>query len=114
MYSDVKERLHGKLWKRIANNTYLESSEYHGWDEDGYISMYLHGHCIATFFKDCIELSSCGYGTMVTKNRLNLALEIAKVPNSRIIQRNWVWYIDSDVRTRFTNGMRIDYNGNNK
>ena len=108
MYEDVKAQLHGRPRKKIANNTYLELITV---TDEEYINMYLHGYNIATFTKNYIVLSSCGWHTRTTKNRLNMALELAGLPYTiRIYQEKYTWYI-GEFDYKFYDGMKVDYDG---
>lgn len=114
-YQDVKDRLyHGH--KKIANNTYLTLHETDTPEE--YIFMMLHGNVVARFNPDGIELFSAGWHTSTTKNRLNLALELAKLPTchyKRVYQLNYQWFYghtSPQFDTKFYDGIKIDYTGN--
>ncbi len=120
-YQQVKDKLyHGH--RKIANNTYLtlepgnrEEDAVTGYYEEvsGYIQMRLHGHVIAKFYPDRLELYSAGWHTRTTKNRLNLALELAGL-RSYIYQRNYHWYYHSHyygVGIEFKEGIKINYGG---
>jgi hypothetical protein len=108
-YKDAKEELHGRQRKRVANNTWLERY----FMDDG-IHMYLHGNRIATFTKEYIRLSSARWWTKTTKNRLNLALDLAVVKGT-VYQHKYVWYIYNLRRPRyheqFFDGIKLNYDG---
>lgn len=132
-YQDVKDRLY-RGHRRIANNTYLmldgnsnisvdirEPSDIRKLSE--HIDMELHGNLVARFYHNHLELYSAGWHTTTTKNRLNLALELAQVNrladdsyrvwNKKIYQVDYQWYYGNYHKgdTRFTEGMCINYNG---
>jgi len=129
MYQDVKDRLyHGH--RKVANNTYLKLEP--AYYEDEHITMTLHGNLVAMFHPEYLELYSAGRHSNTTKNRLNLALELAKMPIEwlyvanveypywrKIYQHNWDWYygnfyaFDATLGKLepFTEGMRINYDG---
>ena len=107
MYEDVKAQLHGRPRKKIANNTYLELDVM---DSDK-INMYLHGNRIASFTKNHITLSHAGWYTRTTKDRLNLALELANMLNV-IYQHKWQWYISGIYKQheqKFYGGIQLRY-----
>ena len=123
-YQDVKDRLY-RGHRKIANNTYLELVEKNGGEE--LISMRLHGHTVAVFYQDHLELFSAGWHTVTTKNRLNLALLIGLwsytsniilnpgyIP--QIYQANYQWYYGitfpyQKTDPKFYDGMKIGYDG---
>jgi hypothetical protein len=51
-------------------------------------SIYLHDNRIAWWEKGKVWISSCGYKTVTTKERLN------GLPNVHIIQKNGEWFIN--------------------
>tara|TARA_R110000787_G_scaffold183311_3_gene295289 strand:- start:428 stop:724 length:297 start_codon:yes stop_codon:yes gene_type:complete len=50
--------------------------------------MTLHGNTIAVKYKDKLTISTCGWQSNTTKERLN-ALD-----GVNIYQKNWVWYLN--------------------
>lgn len=66
-------------------------------DESGKktVSMYLHGHRIAFMHENHLILSSCGWETNTTKERLNGILSEFNLP--MIYQKDWTWYIGENV-----------------
>ena len=114
-YQDVKDKLyHGH--RKIANNTYLRllSEEIiDGVEFPEYIVMSLHSHTVARFYPDYLQLFSAGWHTHTIKDKLNLALELVKVPSyCTIYQSSWQWYYESfDDSKPFYDGMKIDYTG---
>lgn len=118
-YQNIKDRLyHGH--RKIANNTYLLRNQY----GEEQIDMELHGNLVARFHPDYLQLYSAGWHTTTTKDRLNLALELAGITNykdytglprfhARIFQKNYQWYYMIDIipPVRFYGGMKIDYTG---
>jgi len=94
----------------MANNTYLKRGAF-----ADLVGMSLHGNRIATFTKDYIKLSSAGWHTRTTKDRLNLALSMAKVKGI-VYQHDWVWYICNKNHLTYYDvvlfdGIRINYEG---
>jgi hypothetical protein len=71
-------------------------------------AMYLHGNKIAWCDGENIYLSSCGYTTNTTKERLNGIIEMCYATKSIIYQRSFAWYRDDkDVRCEFVDGELI-------
>ena len=72
-------------------------------------AMYLHDHKIAWCDGENIYLSSCGYTTNTTKERLNGIIEMCYATKSRIYQRDFVWYRDDEDgnRCEFVDGELI-------
>ena len=71
----------------------------------------LHGHTIARIShkERWVILSSCGYHTNVTKNRLNCVLDGLDCSKS-VYQKNHQWYIGDAFSTEnFTDGMRVRF-----
>lgn len=51
----------------------------------------LHGNAIAYLYNDpnkTLSITNCGWFSNITKERLNA------IPNVRIYQKNWVWYLN--------------------
>jgi len=116
-YTNVKNQLyHGH--RKIANNTYLTLTD--AYDQPGMlrsecIEMRLHGNLIARFHPDYLELYSAGWHTQTTKDRLNLALDIALVAGRKIYQSSQQWYYGDlyhEGDLAFREGMKVDYQGN--
>ena len=68
----------------------------------------LHGHNFARIADNGdIQLSSCGWETVITKSRLKEILDCF-VHNIGIYQRDWVWYIQGrDFNVPFYDGYQI-------
>lgn len=60
--------------------------------ENNSVSCFLHGNKIASLTGNLLTISSCGWETNTTKERLNGILSGFKLP--RIIQKDFTWYID--------------------
>lgn len=86
--------------RRLGNHTYLHPIP-------GGIAMKYHNTDVAIFRPDYVELNSGGWLTYTTKERLNWALNLAKIPAS-VWQSKSVWYCG---RSEFFNGITIRYNG---
>ncbi len=120
-YQDVKNKLyHGH--RKIANNTYITLGN-EGVRVDvreppsikllsEHINMRLHGYLVARFYLEYLELHSAGWYITTTKNRLNLALDLAGI-SGKVYQRDWQWYYAplGCLDIEFENGMKIAYNG---
>lgn len=74
MYETTRKR-------KLVNNTYLVKNL------DGSYAVVLHGNQIIRFYPDKTILSSCGWYTVTTKDRLN------KFTEFNVWQRDFVWYI---------------------
>ena len=64
--------------------------------KDAYMSIKLHGHEIARYFYNTMDLkvNNCGYATNTTKSRLNVLIDFVADPTKNgIFQKNWEWYI---------------------
>lgn len=83
-------------------NAFLSGKEYKGgnmrvsnltFNGQNFSNMYLHGNLIATINpeKTKILISNRGWFTATTKERLNA------LPNVRIVQKNWDWYLNGKV-----------------
>lgn len=63
------------------------------------VYMYLHGNCIAKKYNGEVYLSTAGWESNTTKERLNGLLDYMGV-NIRIMQKDYVWYYcNRDVKT---------------
>lgn len=118
-YQDVKDRLY-RGHRKIANNTWLLILDEYMPSER--IVMSLHSNDIAVFYPNHLKLYSAGWYTTTTKDRLNLALDLAKTKyvanveypyRRRIYQVDYQWYYGNYHKgdTRFTEGMCIGYDG---
>lgn len=71
--------------KKLDHNTYLI-------EEQGVFKVELHGNCIVTVYPDdSLKVSSCGWLTPTTKDRLN------KYTDLGIYQKKGQWYLKSGV-----------------
>ena len=61
-------------------------------DQEGRTLVYLHGNLIAAISKDSITIYDGGWQTVTTKSRLNAILDEV-IPGTRVIQRDFNWYI---------------------
>lgn len=98
-YETVKAMLHGKPQKRIAGNTTII-------DRGSSVALQYHWTDVVTWNENgTIILSSGGYGTLTTKERLNHALNGI----ARIVQKDYAWYVDfNGHRYHFHSGMVIN------
>jgi hypothetical protein len=73
-------------------NSNTEVRVYDANEKDICCQLFLHGHCIATNYKDkdYITIQNCGYFTKTTKERLNA------LPNVNIYQKDWMWYLNGN------------------
>lgn len=113
VYQEIKDKLyHGH--RKIARNTKLQLVQVPSMEEDyvgegKWIKMTLHDNIIAKFYPNHLELFSCGWYTPTTKDRLNLALQLAGVPYY-IYQKDWEWFYGTyEVAVVFEEGMGINY-----
>ena len=51
----------------------------------------LHGNVIATLSNDGMTISTCGWNTVTTRERLN------GLPGVHVIQRNWQLYLNGEA-----------------
>ena len=104
-YSDhpsehAQKLLNGKNHRVIANNTKM-------WGSGGYARVELHGHSIIQIQPYVgVQLYSCGYRTVTTKDRMNRFL-----PNgTRVFQKDHVWYLTDYLGTRrFHDGIKVRF-----
>jgi len=74
--------------------------------------MGLHGNLVARFYPDHLKLYSAGWYTQTTKDRLNLALDIAGIYGYSVWQHDYQWYYGYLLTgVEFYDGMKIDYTG---
>ena len=80
-----------KDWSK--DNTRVES-------EKGFaITVYLHGHRIAVYYPNTMDLhiNNCGYETNTTKSRLNVLINfVLDGTKNGIYQHNWNWFLRRD------------------
>ena len=72
--------------------------------------VYLHGNHIATIGEGFIQMFDGGWQSNTTKSRLNAILSENGLPNERVYQSNFKWYVqmqDGDS-IPFFNGMRLN------
>ena len=60
---------------------------------DGRAMVHLHGHLIAEVGEDWIKLYDGGWQSNTTKSRLNAILAEFGLPNERVFQKSWEWFL---------------------
>lgn len=86
-YNDAMEYLGGKSERPLAHNTRIEL-------DSGCFKIKYHGNTIAELHPEKIVLSSCGWMTLTTKERLNWF-----IPDEYYIyQEKGVWYVRNYVK----------------
>ena len=81
------------------------------------MNLYLHNNRIAWIENGKLYLSSCGWRTVTTKERLNGVLDVFGLSYG-IYQRNFEWYINihpeysKETELPFVDGMQIDLRTN--
>lgn len=102
-FDDAKAYLNDKWIRKLCNNTYMI-------DRLGFIEVTYHGHTIARFYKDYVIVSSCGYRTYTTKERINRL-----IPKRFVLSQtnfDWmVWNRDLDMRITFKDNVALYYDG---
>jgi len=115
-YFDIEQKLWGKYRnktsRKIANNTYLQR-------RGNGIALRLHDTDVVTYYHVSIVLNTDGFWTNVTKDRINVGLELAGIPWSKahVFTDNRVWYVghwdDPKPWTGiYADGITLDYEGN--
>ena len=96
-YSEACALLRGRDKKKVGNNTYLHL------ERDGSVVLRLHGNGIVVWkHTGEIVLSSCGWRTATTKDRLN------KFGPVWVFQHEFTWYfMFGEERMRFTDGLVV-------
>jgi hypothetical protein len=81
-YKEALDFLGGRLARKVDHNTRMcQAGES--------VSVDLHGHTILTYLPEGIRVSSCGYKTHTTKERLN-----AFLPSGyNVCQKDFEWYV---------------------
>ena len=103
-FEDIKAELaHGRKGiRKLGNNTYLVKLD---GDKVGFR---YHQTDVAIFEADKVELTTGGWFTSTTKERLSWALNVANIQAGGVSSRKKVWYV-GDIE--FFNGIQFDYNG---
>ena len=102
-YNDLVVFLGKRQSRKMGNNTYLEK----GFDLNDTIGLRYHNTHVVKFFKTHMQLFTGGWYTVTTKERINLALsEVGQY----LSQDKSIWYLNDKIP--FSDGMRIDYDGN--
>lgn len=100
-YKTADRALGDKNSKTIGNNTELVRRN------DGSIVVELHGHGIVKYLPEHhgrIRLSSAGYRTSTTKDRINRYTP----SNVSVVQRQGVWYLKENSRKQeFYDGIEV-------
>lgn len=91
-YDEALKALKGRATKKVANNTYLVNHAHpdNGKCESGQVDIQLHGYPIIKLFPNgYVILSTCGWRTLTTKDRLNNFAP----GNVRLRQKSSKWYL---------------------
>lgn len=94
-----KETARAFLCKRpikVGNSMVRTITDYETGEVDSLY--YLHGNRIASTHKGKLHLSSSGWRTSTTKERLNALLETMGMAYIAIVQENFVWYVKDFMR----------------
>ena len=73
---------------RNGNNFKRGNTQVKTYAHSNYRELLLHGNVIADMNEDGLYISSCGWETSTTKERLNA------LPNVSIYQRNFQWFLN--------------------
>lgn len=97
-FEDAKNKLGKRPSRKLENNTYLEACP------DGSIGVRLHAtHVVKLYTDGTYELSSGGWKTLTTKERINSYAPVA------VCQKKGRWYLNG---SDFYDGIRVDSEGN--
>jgi len=98
-YNEASEHLGNRLTCKIDHNTYLSRVFM------GRVSVLFYGHPIIFYWHNGeIDVSSCGYRSCTTKDRLNKFLP----PGFSVYQRKHQWYLSrANMPREFWDGMII-------
>ena len=70
--------------------------------------VYLHGNHIASVGNDFLQLFSGGWQSVTTKSRLNAILVAHGLPDEKIFQKNFQWFVSQrGGPIPFFSGMRL-------
>ena len=75
---------------RNGNNFKRGNTQVKTYAHSNYRELLLHGYVIADMNEDGLHISSCGWETSTTKDRLN------GLPNVSIYQRNFQWFLNGE------------------
>lgn len=94
----ILESTNMTVFLKASPHEYIDKHHHADYNIMGY-EIKLHGNVIMTIYRYHIELSSGGWKTLTTKERLNRYL-----PNGfRLYQKNWEWYIEhGDITSGLT------------
>ncbi len=107
-FKDVAAMLTSRGQKKIGNNTYLRRRS------DDSIGLQYHETDVVTFTPSGLVLTSGGWRTLTTKERINWALESV---GYHVFQDKGAWFIGplsnprSKHAVRFHDGIRVSYRG---
>jgi hypothetical protein len=93
---EIKNPLKNRMtvFLKASPHEYIDKHHHANYNIMGY-EIKLHGNVIMTIYRYHIELSSGGWKTLTTKERLNRYL-----PNGfKLYQKNWEWYIEHGDKT---------------
>ena len=92
---------HGAKWN--SSNTMVEVF-------NGVAFVFLHGNLIAEIGEGFIKLHDGGWQSNTTKSRLNAILSENGLPNERVFQKDFAWFVRLNDGTTipFFSGMRLN------
>ena len=110
-FKDVEAMLTNRGQRKIGNNTYLRRRD------AATIGLQYHATDVVTFTPSGLTLTSGGWRTVTTKERINWALYA--IPGMTLWQSKGQWYLNNpnapkwDPKTTpvFHDGMRVSYHG---
>ena len=93
MNQAIRSLLSGGSTNWASSNTMVSKNE-----NNGNISVFLHGNLIATLNNDFVAIYDGGWQSNTTKCRLNALLSEFR-PHTRVFQKNYEWFISYAGRT---------------
>ena len=82
----------------IDNKDFSKANTRVEYEKDYRFNIYLHGHKIAVYYLNTMQLhlNNCGYETNTTKSRLNALIKFVLGGTSGIFQHQFNWYLKKD------------------